>query len=148
MIPVTALDIVVPDPEEGQRVLVLTDEHRRRFLAVWIGPYEADDIALSLRGTKLQRPMTFSFMADLLGKAGVRIESVAVSALEKETFYATVHAQCGEEGFTIDARPSDAIALSLRTPSPIFAAAHFRFSAAGRKTANRRLREAGEEQIG
>ena len=67
--------------------------------------------------------MTFSFMADLLGKAGVHIESVAVSALEKETFFATVHAQRDDDSFTIDARPSDAIALALRTQSPIFAAA-------------------------
>ena len=67
--------------------------------------------------------MTYSFMTDLLGKAGVRIASVSVSALEKDTFYATVHAQRGEDSFTIDARPSDAIALALRTQSPIFAAA-------------------------
>lgn len=66
--------------------------------------------------------MTFNFIADLLDKAGVRIESVAVSALEKDTFYATAHAQRGEESFTVDARPSDAIALALRTQSPIFAA--------------------------
>ncbi len=123
MIPVTILDIVVPEPEKDHRILVLADESRRRLLAIWIGPYEADDIALSLRGTKLHRPMTFSFMASLLDKAGVRIESVLVSALEKETFYATVYAQRGDDSFTIDARPSDAIALALRTQSTIFAAA-------------------------
>lgn len=123
MIPVTVLDVVVPDPEKDHRILVLTDENRRRLLALWIGPFEADYIGLSLRGTKLHRPMTFSFMADLLGTAGVRIESVAVSALENETFFATVHAQRGEDSFTIDARPSDAIALALRTQSPVFAAA-------------------------
>lgn len=75
-------------------------------------------------------PMTFSFMADLLGKAGVRIESVGVSALENETFFAIVHAQRGEDSFTIDARPSDAIALALRTQSPIFAAAQVMEAAA------------------
>ena len=123
MIPVTLLDIVVPDPERDSRILVLTDESRRRLLAIWIGPYEADDIALNLLGKKVYRPMTFSFMAGLLDKAGVQIESVTVSALEKDTFYATVHAQSGAESFTIDARPSDAIALALRTQSPIFAAA-------------------------
>lgn len=122
MIPVTVLDIVVPEPEKDHRILVLTDESLRRLLAIWIGPYEADDIALSLRGTKLHRPMTFSFMADMLDKAGVQIKSVTVSALEKEVFYATVHAQRGEDSFTIDARPSDAIALALRSQTPVFAA--------------------------
>ena len=122
MIPVTLLDIVVPDPEKEPRILVLTEESRRRLLAIWIGPHEADDIALNLLGKKVYRPMTFSFMASLLDKAGVQIESVKVSALEKDTFYATVHAQSGEESFTIDARPSDAIALALRTQSPIFVA--------------------------
>ena len=123
MIPVNVLGIVVPDQEKDHRILILTDESRRRLLAIWIGPFEADDIELSLRGKKLHRPMTFSFMADLLGKAGVQIESVAVSALEKETFFATVHAQRDDDNVTIDARPSDAIALALRTQSPIFAAA-------------------------
>ena len=122
LIPVTVLDIVKPEPEKDHRILVLTDESLRRLLAIWIGPYEADDIALSLRGTKLHRPMTFTFMADMLDKAGVQIKSVTVSALEKEVFYATVHAQHGEDSFTIDARPSDAIALALRSKTPVFTA--------------------------
>ena len=123
MIPVTVLDIIVPEPEKEPRILVLTDESRRRLLAIWIGPYEADDIALNLLGKKLHRPMTFKFMASLLDKAGVQIESVTVSALEKDVFYATVDVKRGENSFTIDARPSDAIAIALRTQSPIFAAA-------------------------
>ncbi len=122
MIPVTVLDVVTPDPEKDHRILVLTDENRRRLLAVWIGPHEAADIALSLQEKKLFRPMTFSFMADLLGKADVRIESVAVSALENETFFATVHALNGDGRVDVDARPSDAIALAMRTQSPIFVA--------------------------
>ncbi len=122
MIPVTVLDVVTPDPEKDHRILVLTDENRRRLLAVWIGPHEAADIALSLQEKKLFRPMTFSFMADLLGKADVRIESVAVSALENETFFATVHALNGDGKVAVDARPSDAIALAMRTQSPIFVA--------------------------
>ena len=122
MIPVTVLDVVTPDPEKDHRILVLTDENRRRLLAVWIGPHEAADIALSLQEKKLFRPMTFSFMADLLGKADVRIESVAVSALENETFFATVHALNGDGKVDVDARPSDAIALAMRTQSPIFVA--------------------------
>ena len=123
MIPVSVLDIVKPDQEADHRILVLMNEGERRLLPIWIGPYEADNIALNLQEKKPVRPMTYSLMAGLLGKAGVRIESVAVSALEKETFYATVHVQNGEDSFAIDARPSDAIALALHTQSPIFAAA-------------------------
>ena len=123
MIPVTVLDIVKPDQEPDHRILVLMNEGERRLLPIWIGPYEADNIALNLQEKKPVRPMTYSLMAGLLDKANVRVESVAVSALEKDTFYATIHAQCGEDSFAIDARPSDAIALALHTQSPIFAAA-------------------------
>ena len=123
MIPVTVLDIVIPDSEPDHRILVLMNEDKRRLLPIWIGPHEAEGIALNLKGEKLVRPMTYSLMAGLLDKAKVRVESVAVSALEKETFYATIHAQCGEDCFAIDARPSDAIALALHTQSPIFVAA-------------------------
>ncbi len=123
MIPVTVLDIVKPDQEPDHRILVLINEGERRLLPIWIGPYEADSIALNLQEKKPVRPMTYSLMAGLLDKASVRIESVAVSALEKDTFYATIHAKCGEDSFATDARPSDAIALALHTQSPIFAAA-------------------------
>ena len=123
MIPVTVLDIVKPDQEPDHRILVLINEGERRMLPIWIGPYEADSIALNLQEKKPVRPMTYSLMAGLLEKASARIESVAVSALEKDTFYATIHAQCGEDSFATDARPSDAIALALHTQSPIFAAA-------------------------
>ena len=123
MIPVTVLDVVVPAPKTGHRILILMNEGERRLLPIWIGTYEADCITLILQGTKVVRPMTYSLMAGLLDKTSVQVESVAVSALEKETFYATVHAQCGEDSFAIDARPSDAIALALHTQSPIFAAA-------------------------
>ena len=123
MRPVTVLDIVVPDQQSEHRILVLTDESRRRLLAIWIGPYEADCIALNLQGKEVVRPMTFSFMAGLLDKAGVRIESVSVSALQNETFFATVQVRNAGEAFAIDARPSDAIALALHTHSPIYVAA-------------------------
>ena len=122
MIPVSVFDVIIPDPEKDHRILVLMDEKRRRLLAIWIGPYEADNIALNLREIKGSRPMTYSLMADLLDKAGVQIESVAVSALENECFYATIEARNGENAFPVDARPSDAIALALHTRSPIFVA--------------------------
>lgn len=123
MIPVTVLDIVVPDQPGDHRILVLTDDSSRRLLAIWIGPYEADCIALKLQGKEVVRPMTFSFMAGLLDKAEVRIESVLVSELVNDTFFATVHAQHAGDAIAIDARPSDAIALALHTDSPIFVTA-------------------------
>ena len=122
MIPISILDVAIPDPEKDHRVLILTDEEERRLLSIWIGPYEAENIALNLQGTKLGRPMTYSLMAGLLDKGGVKIESVAVSALEKECFYATIEARNGGDPFAVDARPSDAIALALYAGSPIFVA--------------------------
>ena len=123
MIPVTVLDIVIPDPESDHRILVLMDEGERRLLAIWIGPYEADNIALNLQGQNPGRPITYGLIANLLDKGGVQIESVVVSALENETFFATIHAQNGDGSFDVDARPSDAIALALYADSPIFVAA-------------------------
>jgi len=123
MIPVSVLDVTIPDPEKDHRILVLMDEGERRLLAIWIGPYEAENIALNLREIRVGRPVTYGLMADLLDKAGVQIESVAVSALEKECFYATIEARNGENAFAVDARPSDAVALALHTSSPIFVAA-------------------------
>ena len=130
MIPVSVIDIAIPDPESSHRVLILMDEGGRRLLPIWIGPYEADNIALNLQGIDPSRPMTYTFMAGLLDKASVQIESVAVSALVDEAFYATVHAQHGEDAFAIDARPSDAIALALNTHSPIFVDAEVMATAA------------------
>ena len=130
MIPVSVIDIAIPDPESSHRVLILMDEGGRRLLPIWIGPYEADNIALNLQGIDPSRPMTYTFMAGLLDKASVQIESVAVSALVDEAFYATVHAQRGEDAFAIDARPSDAIALALNTHSPIFVDAEVMATAA------------------
>ena len=122
MIPVSILDVAVPDPEKDHRVLILTDEEERRLLAIWIGPYEAENIALNLQKTEVSRPSTYSLMAGLLDKGGVKVESVAVSALEKECFYATIEARNGGDPFAVDARPSDAIALALYAGSPIFVA--------------------------
>jgi bifunctional DNase/RNase/DNA-binding CsgD family transcriptional regulator len=130
MIPVSVIDIAIPAPESSHRVLILMDEGGRRLLPIWIGPYEADNIALNLQGIDPSRPMTYTFMAGLLDKASVQIESVAVSALVDEAFYATVHAQRGEDAFAIDARPSDAIALALNTHSPIFVDAEVMATAA------------------
>ena len=115
MIPVSVIDIVLPSPESQHRVLILMDEDGRRLLPIWIGPLEATNIALHLLGKETARPLTHTFMAGLLDKASVLIESVAVSALMDNTFYTTVHVQRGEDAFAIDARPSDAIALALHT---------------------------------
>ena len=117
MIPVSVLDVAVPDPEKDHRVLILTDEEERRLLAIWIGPYEAENIALNLQKTEVSRPSTYSLMAGLLDKGGVKVESV-----EKECFYATIEARNGGDPFAVDARPSDAIALALYAGSPIFVA--------------------------
>ena len=122
MIPVSVLDIAIPDPERDHRILVLIDESERRLLAIWIGPYEAENIALNLRETELGRPMTYSLFAGLLDKAGVEIGSVCVSALESGCFYATIALRTGSDTVGVDARPSDAIALALNTHSPIYVA--------------------------
>lgn len=120
MISVTVADVAVPNPESEHRVVVLLDEAGRRILPIWIGAYEASAIAMHLTPMEMPRPMTYNFMATLLEEAGVEIDSVTVSALVDDTFYATVRGTRGGSSFEVDARPSDAIALALRTDSPVF----------------------------
>jgi len=110
--------------DEGQvnpfYIIMLHDAEQNRALPIWVGPYEGQAIAMGLREFSTPRPMTYNFMASLLDAAGVRVESVQIASLKDETFYATVTLRNGEKSSDVDARPSDALALALRTNGHIF----------------------------
>jgi RNA polymerase sigma factor (sigma-70 family) len=119
MIKVRVFDVVKQE-ESGHHVVVLLDEQGGRILPIWIGPFEAENIALNMLGQETGRPLTYRFTANLLSAADITLEEVRVEALRENTFYAIAkllnHGQVAE----IDARPSDAIALAQHMGSPIY----------------------------
>lgn len=127
MVEVEVFDVLLRErrTKEGQTitngVVLLHEKDGSRLLPVWLGEAEATAIAMQLQGYQTTRPMTYHFTAALLEAAGVRVESVTISKLVKDTFYATVTVQRGRMKEQVDARPSDAINLALRAGAPIFA---------------------------
>ena len=129
MVKVTIADVIRKertDDETGepltQHVVVLLDEVGRRVLPLWVGRWEGEAVAMGLRDLQPPRPMTFSFVASLLNAAGVVVEEVRIESLRETTFYAVVKLRSGDAVREVDARPSDAMALAVRTGSPIYAA--------------------------
>lgn len=98
-----------------------TDGHQRQ-LPIFIGQAEANAIALALEGIETPRPMTHDLFASVLVSLGVTIERIVVTHLDSGTFYADLHLNGPEGPHVISSRPSDAIALAVRTGAPIFAA--------------------------
>jgi len=104
-----------------QHVVILKEAVRDRYLPIWIGPWEANAIALKLQGVSPERPLTHDLFARTLGELGVTVRRIVVSDLADETFRARLVLEQGGETREMDARPSDAIALAIRTGAPIFA---------------------------
>jgi len=109
-------------PPALHRVALLKEKNGERILPIWIGPHEADMIALQLAEKSAPRPMAYELTARLLEAAHATIERVAVSQLKEEVFYATIWMRAGGATREIDARPSDALNLALRLNAPIFVA--------------------------
>jgi RNA polymerase sigma factor (sigma-70 family) len=119
MIKANVLDIVKSDEKY---VVLLQDEVQGKILPMWIGPMEGTAIALGLRAYPTVRPMTFDFMIHLLDALGAQIEEVRVEVLKDSIFYGIVKVRIGNETKEVDARPSDVLALAVRTNSPIYVA--------------------------
>jgi len=105
----------------SQHVVLLKETDRERYLPIWIGPWEANAIAASLQGVTSERPMTHDLFATTLGALGVELRRVIVSSLTEETFHATLELERDGQTYTVDARPSDALALAVRTGVRIYA---------------------------
>jgi bifunctional DNase/RNase len=106
------------------RVVVLREADSRRYLPIWIGPFEADAIALALQGHEPQRPMTHDLLKTVFGELGAAITYILVNDIHDSTFYARIVCEQGSHTVEIDARPSDAIALAVRTDVPIYVEQH------------------------
>jgi len=102
------------------RVVVLKEEGMDRYLAIWIGPYEADAITIKLQGVEIARPLTHDLLEQGIRKLGAKVSHILVNDLHDDTFYARVVMDRDGERIDLDSRPSDAIALAVRVQAPIF----------------------------
>jgi hypothetical protein len=105
----------------SQHVVILRDTGRDRYLPIWIGPWEANAIAMRLQGVTPERPMTHDLFSQALSELGVTLKRIIVSDLTEDTFRARLLLQVDGRELDLDARPSDAIALAVRSGVPIFA---------------------------
>lgn len=101
-------------------VVILTDPEEKRYLPIWIGIYEADAILIALEKINVPRPMTHDLMKSIIESLGVNIERILIHNIENNTFYARITLSRDREEWEIDARPSDAIAIGLRSECPIY----------------------------
>ncbi|HEY8135659.1 MAG TPA: bifunctional nuclease family protein [Candidatus Limnocylindrales bacterium] len=105
----------------SQHVVILRDTGHDRYLPIWIGPWEANAIAMRLQGVTPERPMTHDLFSQALTELGVTLKRIVVSDLAEDTFRARLLLQVDGRELDLDARPSDAIALAVRSGVPIFA---------------------------
>jgi hypothetical protein len=110
------------DPVTKTPIVILRDHDNRLNLPIWIGLLEATAMATELEGIKMARPMTHDLLRGILGELGAAVEWVEVTDLRENTYFALIYLRVNGRQFTIDARPSDAISLALRTKSPIYVA--------------------------
>jgi uncharacterized protein len=105
----------------SRHVVILKETDHDRYLPIWIGPWEASAIAMKLQGLTPDRPLTHDLFATALEDLGVRVDRVVISTLAEETYHARLHLERDGHVFEIDSRPSDALALAVRTGGRIFA---------------------------
>jgi uncharacterized protein len=109
------------DPYNNTFIVILRDEENSEMLPIWVGKPEASSISFALEDVTTPRPMTHDLMKAVLDVVDAKVISVVISDLKENTYYAKVHLMYEDSEYSIDARPSDAIALALRTKAPIFA---------------------------
>lgn len=115
---------LIMDPVQNSPIVILQDEGETMVLPIWIGFFEANAIALELERIEMPRPMTHDLMRSMLAHLGVAVETVVIMDLRESTYYAEIHLRQGNESVVVDARPSDALALAVRTGATVFVAEH------------------------
>lgn len=108
------------DPATKMPIIILKDLQGENALPIWIGIAEASAIATQIEKIDLARPMTHDLLRNMLHELGVKLEKVEVTDLRDNTFFSIIYLNVEGELLEVDSRPSDAIALALRTESPIF----------------------------
>ena len=109
------------DPNSGTPIIILKDVQSDTMLPIWVGAYEANAIALEIEKIAPPRPMTHDLLRNLIKALDLHVERVVVTSLRDNTFFAEIEMRTSEgKTMKLDSRPSDAIALALRTDCPIF----------------------------
>jgi uncharacterized protein len=108
------------DPLTNSPIVVLQDTTSDTLLPIWVGIFEANAIALQIEKVDTPRPMTHDLIKGLLNQLEIKVAKIVVTELKDNTFYALIFLTAEGKTITVDSRPSDAIALALRTDSPIF----------------------------
>ena len=108
------------DPVTNMPIVILKDSQGSAILPIWVGVYEANAIALEIEKVQTPRPMTHDLIKNVLLGLNARVQKVVVTELKEDTFYAAIWLERNGNTITIDSRPSDALALALRTDAPIF----------------------------
>lgn len=108
------------DPLTSMPIVILKNGDGDRMLPIWVGPFEAQAIAMKRESISTPRPMTHDLLQEIVRSLGASVEKVVVTDLRDSTFIAVVHLRTAAGMVEIDSRPSDAIALALRSESPIF----------------------------
>ena len=111
---------ITMDPFSNMPIVILKDIEDKSSVHIWIGLLEASAIATELEDIQLPRPMTHDLLKNILNTLNVEVARIEVNDLKDNTFFATIYLQMGGKKYTIDSRPSDAIAIALRTNSSIF----------------------------
>jgi bifunctional DNase/RNase len=104
-----------------QRVVILKEKDADRYLPIWIGPAEADAIAVRLQEVNVARPLTHDLLRSVIDSLGATVDYIVVNDLSNDTFYARIILSIDGRSLEIDSRPSDAIALAVRAQVPIYA---------------------------
>ncbi len=108
------------DPSSNGFVVLLTDLENKHALPIWIGPFEANAIALKLKKSSSHRPLTHDLIRNLIDVLDCKISHVVVNDLKENTYYGLIYLKSQENQVAIDSRPSDAIAIALGAGAPIF----------------------------
>ena len=114
------------DPVSNSPIVVLKDDDEKFFLPIWVGIFEANAIALQLENITTPRPMTHDLLRNMIAELDAQVIRIVINDLKDSTFFAQIRvvvgSPAGNKTLEVDARPSDAIALALRTEAPIFVA--------------------------
>ena len=108
------------DPITNSPIVILRDKEGQKVLPIWMGIFEANAIALQIENISTPRPMTHDLLRNVIQDLKASVQKVVVCDLQENTFYALIYLALDGDTVAIDARPSDAIALALRTRAPIF----------------------------
>ncbi len=109
------------DPITNMPIVVLRDAEGERILPIWVGVFEANAIALQIESVQTPRPMTHDLLRNVIADLNASVDRVVVCDLKENTFFASIVLRLETGMISVDARPSDAIALALRAHAPIFA---------------------------